>query len=53
MEKNVCKYTLVTGHVHGHKHKTTSKGNSAYIICVVHVNYGFQCNLCLEIPDAM
>ena len=30
--KNGCKYTLVTGHVHGYKHKTTSKSNSAYIL---------------------
>ena len=50
--KNGCKYTLVTGHVHGYKHET-SKSNSAYILCTVYVNYGFQCNFCLEIPDAM
>ena len=52
-KKNGCKYTLVTGHVHGYKHETTSKSNSAYILCTVLVNYGFQCNFCLEILDVM
>ena len=41
-KKNSCKYTLISGHVHGYKHETTSKSNSAYILCAVTFVWKYQ-----------